>query len=704
MSGMLNFHLKQMDKAMAYAKESLKYCGDDPDFKLSSHTLIGGIYSEGGDYGSSLKHYEMSLVFAEEYGHKEKISLSLRRLASVNQSLGESGEQVKYLLKALELDIKNKNDNGIAEGLLSLGECALSQEKFDEARGFLEKAEQFISNTQFEKRLGGYYQFLNIELGKYFEKRLNIDYGLLNIGLGKYVDAISIFNKEMKKHQSDPVDVQAYHDYLARAYYLKGDYVLADMHMSKAVEILEGMRNEKGIVDRIFFITKIKVLYELSISSKINQGKYHQAFQLSEKVASRGLGEAITENPDLKTVELSKIQSRLKQNQAMIIYPCNSYSWFHNPGRINMLVITNKRIHGIEKPKPNSDNMIMLIKSYHNALSQGVWDQLVKKRSKKLYSLLIKPLMPYLNEKNELTIISDGPYSLIPFETLLDENNQYLVENISIKYVQAATVWDLLGQRKSKQWGKDLLAFGGAIYEGTEQFDPTSVPDIKLQKYAHVINQIDKEQKSDGNFLQFYEDLGYNLWTDLNYSLEEVNTIAQLYNSDVHTGTAVTEKKVKHIIDTGSINQYKMVHFATHGLLDTMDPWLSAIVLSQGKDLNKKEDGYLQFKEISKRSINVDYVNLSACHTGAGAVVPGESTFGLVWAFMAAGVNAVNASLWSIQDKATPIYMESLYTKIQSGIGYGEANTLTKREFISGEYGDTYKNPYYWSPFIYYGR
>ncbi len=78
---------------------------------------------------------------------------------------------------------------------------------------------------------------------------------------------------------------------------------------------------------------------------------------------------------------------------------------------------------------------------------------------------------------------------------------------------------------------------------------------------------------------------------------------------------------------------------------------------------------------------------------------------GFTQSFILAGANAVSISLWSVADESTSQFMAAMYAMVQDkGIGYAEAITEVKRQFISGNFGEKYKAPYYWAPFVYYGN
>ena len=156
---------------------------------------------------------------------------------------------------------------------------------------------------------------------------------------------------------------------------------------------------------------------------------------------------------------------------------------------------------------------------------------------------------------------------------------------------------------------------------------------------------------------------------------------------------------------SGDLKRFKVIHFATHGLVVPEIPELSAIVLSQFKEEKEGEDGYLQMNEIAELDINADFVNLSACETGLGKIYGGEGVVGLTQSFLIAGANGISVSLWQVADDSTSTFMVEMYKSVkEQGIDYSTAINQVKRRFINGEFGPNYQAPYYWAPFVYYGK
>ena len=115
------------------------------------------------------------------------------------------------------------------------------------------------------------------------------------------------------------------------------------------------------------------------------------------------------------------------------------------------------------------------------------------------------------------------------------------------------------------------------------------------------------------------------------------------------------------------LDRYRIVHFATHGMIDARRPALSSLVLSLVDERGAPIDGYLRMADIYNRRLPVDLVVLSACRTALGADVQGEGLVGLTRGFMYAGARRVVASLWQVDDQATAQLMTRFYRHMLTG-------------------------------------
>ncbi len=112
------------------------------------------------------------------------------------------------------------------------------------------------------------------------------------------------------------------------------------------------------------------------------------------------------------------------------------------------------------------------------------------------------------------------------------------------------------------------------------------------------------------------------------------------------------------------LGSYRIVHFATHGLLNNSNPELSGIVLSLVDEAGRPQDGFLRLHDIYNLKLGADLVVLSACQTALGRDIRGEGLVGLTRGFMYAGAPRVLASLWNVDDRATAELMKQLYVAV----------------------------------------
>lgn len=248
-----------------------------------------------------------------------------------------------------------------------------------------------------------------------------------------------------------------------------------------------------------------------------------------------------------------------------------------------------------------------------------------------------------------------------------------------------------------------MLAMGGAVYDkmnyAVEMID-------NPKQLALLQNETDLAIQGKRSARTTYARLGIGNWTNLPGTLKEVKELSSIVQGgDTLIGDKVTENRIKQYSREGKLAEYQVLHFATHGLIVPQVPELSALVLSQFKEEQEGEDGYLRMGEISELDLAADFVNLSACETGLGKIYGGEGVVGLTQSFIIAGANGLAVSLWQVADKSTSTFMAELYKKVQnSGMGYDQALNEVKREFINGDHGSKWQSPFYWSPFVYYGK
>ena len=149
------------------------------------------------------------------------------------------------------------------------------------------------------------------------------------------------------------------------------------------------------------------------------------------------------------------------------------------------------------------------------------------------------------------------------------------------------------------------------------------------------------------------------------------------------------------------LSQYRYVHFATHGYLDTQRPDLSAIVLSMVDRQGKPQDGFLRVHDIYNLNLPAELVVLSACQTGLGKEIKGEGLVGFTQGFMYAGAKRVAVSLWNVNDKATADLMKRFYrAMLREDLKPSAALRAAQIEMWKQK---QWRSPYYWAAFTVQG-
>lgn len=155
-------------------------------------------------------------------------------------------------------------------------------------------------------------------------------------------------------------------------------------------------------------------------------------------------------------------------------------------------------------------------------------------------------------------------------------------------------------------------------------------------------------------------------------------------------------------VASAELNRYRIVHFATHGILKSERPELSAIILSLVDKDGRSQNGFLRLQEIYNLRLAADLVVLSACQTALGKEIRGEGLVGLTRGFLYAGAARVVASLWNVNDVATAELMSRFYKRLLQG-GERPAAALrgAQREMLQHH---RWRLPYYWAAFTLQGE
>jgi CHAT domain-containing protein len=296
--------------------------------------------------------------------------------------------------------------------------------------------------------------------------------------------------------------------------------------------------------------------------------------------------------------------------------------------------------------------------------------------SKELYVLLIKPAEKQLQNKTNLIISPDNVLWDLPFQVLLSPELRYLIEVAAISYAPSLSVlreMQLAGKKKQPPARASLLALGNpALGTRSKELAKFVKMDAELQPLPEAAAQ--------------------------------VRALGRLYGprlSKVFTGPAAREEVVKR-----QSAHYRILHLATHGILNDVSPMYSHVMLSQ-KPGKSDEDGLLEAWEMMSLDLDADLVVLTACDTARGRVGAGEGMIGMSWALFVAGCPRTVVSQWKVEASSTAALMvefhkgfKTRFRNMQPSVSTAEAMRQAALKVMNNP---EYAHPFYWGGFVVVG-
>jgi CHAT domain-containing protein len=187
----------------------------------------------------------------------------------------------------------------------------------------------------------------------------------------------------------------------------------------------------------------------------------------------------------------------------------------------------------------------------------------------------------------------------------------------------------------------------------------------------------------------------------LTYASEEADSIS----AAAPRGTTLVAKGFdanRDLAMSSEVGQYQILHFATHGFIDSDHPELSSIVLSTVDRNGNETNGLMPLYDIYSLDLSAELTVLSACQTALGKDIKGEGLIGLTHSFMSAGSNTVVATLWKVDDRATAVLMADFYeSMLQKGMSPAAALRSAKLKMMRDK---QWSAPYYWAGFVLQGE
>lgn len=712
--GTVHLRLNSPAEALKYFEQALQIAEANPALKIprtQAYTLLGmgEVYRLQNKPAEALKYFEEARKFAESVGDRQRESDSQQQLGETYAALHDWTKAEESYNAALTLRRKLEDRLGQATTLYHIASlkrdlsqlvdaAAMSAEALKQFEALRESiASQQLRTSYFETTQRCFELFIDVRLQLY-----KIDSEASHL-------AEALAANEQARARS-LVDILARTSPRIRqgvnpALVQKKQALFENLN-SKA-RTRQELLNKREVQQRAYDLDRKDRSLALALADTDQR----------VKALASGIQQLISEADDLDTqirrenpkyaaltlpqpFNLKEIQTELLDDNTLLL----EYSL--GDRRSFAFVVSTNSVKAIELPKraeiePVAQRLGAALTA-RNVSENGERQAQRKSRLDKanteyleaasvLSKMVIEPVASLLGKKRVL-VVADGALQSIPFavlpvsfnpDRLVATTPRPLIEDYEIITLPSASV---LGVQRRELKGRKVAPHAVAVLA-----DPVfESSDSRVQVSKPAPASLSLPQSARGALISW-----------LPYSKDEAKAIEKVAPAG-ETMLALDFKASRTTVMSPKLSQYRIVHFATHGIADPDHPELSEIILSLVDEKGAEQDGRVRLYEIYDLNLPVELVVLSACESGVGKQVKGEGLIALTRGFMYAGAARVVASLWKVDDSATAALMAEFYKEMFTNSREPAAALRAAQLTISKQ--RRWRDPYYWAGFVIQGE
>ncbi len=315
---------------------------------------------------------------------------------------------------------------------------------------------------------------------------------------------------------------------------------------------------------------------------------------------------------------------------------------------------------------------------------------------KEFGQILIGPLSGRFTGKR-LLIVAPGALQYVPFAALIDPaSRDSLIKEHELIVLPSATTMSVLRaaiKNRSAQ-PNSVIAFGDPVFDSVDERVAQPISSRKRSESREPVAEPSTTTGPTNGTRTNFPRLLSSRW-----EARQIVTIA-----GAGSGKLFLDFDANRQTATNSeLSRFKVVHFATHAVVDNENAELSGIVLSMVDKTGRSQNGFLSSHEIFDLRIPAELVVLSACRTGMGKEFKGEGLIGLTRAFMYAGAARIVVSIWDVDDKPTAELMIRFYRHMFSPRKLQPAAALRAAQLEMLQ-DPRWHSPYFWAAFMLQGE
>jgi len=698
--GRVHFALGENEKALEFYNQKLATSRAVQDRRMEAYTLkdIGNVLTSNNERDKALEHYKQALTLSQDVMDRRGEAYILVSIGSLYDQQGSNRQALNYYEQALPLMQATADRRGEIQTLYSIARAKRDVGRLTEARNDIERSLELIENLR----------------TKVVSPSLRISYlATVYQHYEFYVDLL------MRMHRQDPVAgygvlALEVNDH-ARARALLENLIVAHTDIRQGVDPrllaeesqVRQQLNQKANQQTRLLSGRYTPEQETTIKKEV-ESLLAQYQEIESRVRDKSPKYAALTQP--RQLQLSEIQKELDQETLLLEYslgPEHSYGWvvtttsvtsFELPSR-SEIETAAKDLYGIlaasNVPKKNESPAQQKARVAQTAAAYPA-------AAAKMSGILLDPIASLLGRKR-LLIVADGVLQYIPFTALPESGKStpgdgpsrpLVVNHEVVTLPSLSTLAELRNEVRGRPQAKKAVAvFADPVFARDD-------PRVKSGEH--------KKSRESGELrphleraIELEPDDAKVIFERLPFSFQEAQAILEIAPNGETRRALGFDANLKTALDP-ELRQYRVIHFATHALLNNSYPELSGIVLSMIDPSGRPQDGFLRLNEIYNMDLPAELVVLSACQTALGKEARGEGLIGLTRGFMYAGVPRVVASLWRIDDRAAAELMRYFY-EAMFWQHLPPAKALRAAQIKMWQ-TEEWRFPHYWAAFVLQGE
>lgn len=746
--GEFQYELGDYPQALDYCRQALEVARSIGDQRLEAIALndTGLAYYGLGDRQKAIEYYEKAIPLARQTNNPNAAAIALRNIGVSNMALGEREKALDAFLKALPILRIVKDRISELATLAMLGRLYLEKNELPKALELTKESLEIsraIKHVSSEGYVLSYLAEIHRAMGdlpaalSFGEESLKVTESLRasagrnhrSVFLASVYDRYEFYIDSLMSDAKDPVDARRAAQAFEIAERARARSLLELLGESDA-RIREGV--DPALLER-----------ERRLQKQLNERATRETRALSGKstteqaaAASREVDAAVAELDQVEKdiqrtspryasltqpqpVKTAELQELLDDQSVLLEFSLGkkrSWVWAVTKSSVTAEPLASR--DEIEAVAGKARDLLIarqpragMSAADHKALI-AVSDAGLKTETLALSRLLFGPLAARLENEwkgKRLVIVPSGALEYIPFGVLPAPKgaaDQLLIADHEIVNLPSGSVLALLRRenRTRPKPDKTLAVIADPVFEAN---DPrvTIASKAKPSSKAIIANVRSETPapaaEPETDLKASVRGVGRDGLARLLFSGEEADAIVA-YAPKNATLKATGFEANRTLVTGPGLERYRLVHFATHGLLNNQRPELSGLALSLVNENGQPEDGFLRMHEIFNLRLSADVVVLSACQTALGKQIRGEGLIGLTRGFMYAGARTVVASLWQVDDLATSELMKRFYRgMLKEDLRPAAALRAAQLEMAKSH---RYAAPYYWAGFVLQGE